>query len=55
MGPMSIVFAIFTIGYILGVWTACLVFRQPQREYEDGRHTTALGLAQVPIVERILQ
>jgi hypothetical protein len=55
MGPMSVVFAIFTIGYILGVWTACLVFRQPQREYEDGRHETALALAHVPIVERILQ
>jgi len=36
MGVMSLVFALFTIGYILGVWTACLVFRQPQRVYEEG-------------------
>ncbi len=55
MGLMSFVFAIFTIGYILGVWTACLVFRQPQREYEDGRHTSAPILARVPIAERIMQ
>jgi hypothetical protein len=33
---MGLVFAFFTVGYILGVWTACLVFRQPQRAYEDG-------------------
>ena len=54
MGLMSFVFALFTLGYILGVWTACLVFRQPQREYEDGRHASAI-LARVPIVERIVQ
>jgi len=35
MGAMSVVFALFTVGYILGVWTAGLVFRQPQRAYED--------------------
>jgi hypothetical protein len=55
MGLMSFVFALFTIGYILGVWTACLVFRQPQREYEDGRHASPMVLARVPIIERILQ
>jgi hypothetical protein len=55
MGLMSFVFALFTIGYILGVWTACLVFRQPQREYEDGRHASAMVLARVPSVELIRQ
>jgi hypothetical protein len=55
MGLMSFVLALFTIGYILGVWTACVVFRQPQREYEDGRHASAMVLARVPIVDRILQ
>ena len=55
MGLMSFVFALFTIGYILGVWTACLVFRQPQREYEDGRHASPMVLARVPIVDGILQ
>jgi hypothetical protein len=33
---VGLVFALFTVGYILGVWTACLVLRQTQREYEDG-------------------
>jgi hypothetical protein len=36
MEVMSLVFALFTVGYILGVWTACAVFRQPQRAYENG-------------------
>jgi hypothetical protein len=36
MVVVSLVCALFTVGYILGVWTACLVLRQPQREYEHG-------------------
>jgi len=36
MGLAGVVFALFTSGYIIGVWTACLVLRQPQRLYEDG-------------------
>jgi hypothetical protein len=28
-------FALFTLGYIVGVWTACVVFRQRQRAYEQ--------------------
>jgi len=35
MGFIGAVFALFTVGYVLGVWTAGLVFRQPQRSYED--------------------
>ncbi len=35
MGLMGLVFALFTVGYVLGVWTAGLVFRQPQGAYED--------------------
>jgi hypothetical protein len=35
MGVMGLVFALFTVGYILGVWTACLVFRRSQRAEED--------------------
>jgi hypothetical protein len=34
MGILGVVFALFTVGYVLGVWTAGLVFRQPQRAYE---------------------
>jgi hypothetical protein len=36
VGIVGLLFALFTTGYILGVWTACLVFRQPRRAYEDG-------------------
>jgi hypothetical protein len=32
---MGVVFALFTVGYVLGVWTAGLVFSQRQRAYED--------------------
>jgi hypothetical protein len=35
MEVIGLVFALFTVGYILGVWTAGLVFRQPQRVYEE--------------------
>lgn len=35
MGVMGLVFALFTVGYILGVWTAFVVLRQPQDKYED--------------------
>src|SRR2546428_12673815 len=43
MGVMGLVFALFTIGYILGVWTACLVLRQPQRQYEEGDSEAGSG------------
>jgi hypothetical protein len=36
MGLAGVAFALFTTGYILGVWAACMVLRQPQKEYEDG-------------------
>ena len=35
MGTLNAVFALFTVGYILGVWTACAVFRDRQKAYED--------------------
>jgi hypothetical protein len=36
MPLVGLVLALFTLGYILGVWTACLVFKQPQVGYEEG-------------------
>ena len=36
MGIAGMVLALFTSGYILGVWAACLVLKQPQHIYEDG-------------------
>ncbi len=36
MPLVSLVFALFITGYILGIWTACLVFQQPQKGYEEG-------------------
>ena len=47
MELVGIVFALFTAGYIIGVWTACLVFKQPQHVYEDGitlSHETARAI-----------
>jgi hypothetical protein len=44
MGVMGLVFALFTVGYILGVWTAFGIVRQPQGQYEDAvlvRESTA--------------
>jgi hypothetical protein len=35
MGYVGVVFALVTLGYILGVWTALFVTRQPQSAYED--------------------
>jgi len=35
MGVGSVVFALLAVGYILGVWTAFMVLRQPQGAYED--------------------
>jgi hypothetical protein len=63
MGVISLVFALFTVGYILGVWTACLVFRQPQRAFEessqrragDGAPGLAIVMARAPVVELIRQ
>jgi hypothetical protein len=38
MGYAGVVLALFTLGYILGVWTAFLVLKQPQTAYEDPVH-----------------
>jgi hypothetical protein len=35
MGYLGLVLALFTLAYILGVWTAFLVLKEPQRAYED--------------------
>jgi hypothetical protein len=34
------VISVLGAGYVLGVWTACAVFGQPQREYEDASRTS---------------
>ena len=47
MGVGGIVFALFTVGYILGVWTAFAVSRQPQGAYEDAVPALRPG---VPII-----
>lgn len=36
MGIAGLVLAVFTSGYILGVWAACIVLKQPQKVYEEG-------------------
>ena len=35
MGSPGLMFALFVVGYLLGVWAACVVLRQGQKEYED--------------------
>jgi len=56
VGLAGLVFALFTAGYILGVWTACLVFKQPQRDYEEGVSiavkTPLVVMARVPARRR---
>ena len=36
MGIAGLVFTVFGLGYMIGVWTACVVFRQPRVSFEDG-------------------
>lgn len=43
MGIAGIVLAVFTSGYILGVWAACIVLKQPQKAYEDGAPVPIAG------------
>jgi hypothetical protein len=50
MGFLSVVFALFTVGYILGVWTACLVFKQPQRAYEEGAYGLPADVLSAPVL-----
>jgi hypothetical protein len=38
MGAIGLVLGLFTAGYIIGVWTGGVVFRQPQAGYEDAAH-----------------
>jgi hypothetical protein len=35
MGAIGLILGLFTVGYMLGVWTGGLVFRQRQGVYED--------------------
>jgi hypothetical protein len=40
VGDLGLVLALVTAGYIVGVWTGALVFRQRQSPYEDGAPAT---------------
>ena len=51
MGVGSIVFALFTVGYILGVWTAFVVFRQPQGAFEDAVPANRSGVPVILLLE----
>jgi hypothetical protein len=44
MGSVGALFALFVTGYLLGVWTACLVLRQGQSGYEEGSPSTPVRL-----------
>ena len=49
MGDLGLVFALVFGGYILGVWTGALVFRQRQRGYEDAEQA-AISSPSVTII-----
>jgi hypothetical protein len=51
MGSIGALFALFVAGYLLGVWTACLVLRKSQGAYEDGSPSTPGQLFDPPAVE----
>jgi len=46
---MGLMFALLVAGYLVGVWTACVVLRQGQDEYEDDARRQP---APVPILTR---
>jgi hypothetical protein len=43
VGDLGLVFALVMTGYIVGVWTGAVVFRQRQRAYENAESATTLG------------
>ena len=47
MGFVGVVFALFTLGYFFGVWTALVVTKQPQRAYEDD---ALVSTVDVPVI-----
>jgi hypothetical protein len=49
MAALGFIFGLLTIGYVAGVWTACVVFRESQSTYEDG----APALRASPVYARI--
>jgi hypothetical protein len=53
MGVGGVVFALFTVGYILGVWTAFVVFRQPQGAYEDAVPANRAGVPVILVGEAV--
>lgn len=42
MEETVLVIAVLSVGYVLGVWTALAILRQPQSEYEDGPKTVTV-------------
>lgn len=50
MGSTALLIALFTIGYLTGVWTAFLVLRRPQHAYEEelSRPSSARSPDQMP-------
>jgi hypothetical protein len=49
MGYVGVVFALVTVGYTLGVWTALFVTRQPQRAYEDAAMVSVSDLPMIVV------
>jgi hypothetical protein len=52
MGSIGALFALFVAGYLVGVWTACMVLRQGQGDYEDGTPGTPSTVFDTSVVGR---
>ncbi|HKB34691.1 MAG TPA: hypothetical protein VKF16_12590 [Candidatus Dormibacteraeota bacterium] len=55
MGYIGVVFALFTLGYIFGVWTALLVTKEQQRAYEDGSSVSVSDLHVIALNQGVLR
>jgi hypothetical protein len=51
VGSTGALFALFVAGYLLGVWTACVVLRKGQGDYENGPPDAAGRLIEGSIIE----
>jgi hypothetical protein len=64
VGDVGLVFALVTVGYMVGVWTGAMVFRHRQRAYEDAvpaaissprdHRPRFAGSGQTPLIARSL-
>jgi hypothetical protein len=52
MPPVMLLFVMVSIGYILGVWTACAIYQVRQAEYEEGLSRAEASMFRAPAKRR---